>query len=43
MSFLIRDDEVLEKYNGKKIGKKLKIVSKKSLIVNQCKIKVSKI
>ena len=31
-SFLIKDDELLEKYN--KIWKKLKIVSKKNLIVN---------
>ena len=32
MSFLIKDDELLEKYNG--IREKLKIVSKKNLIVN---------
>ena len=33
MSFLIKDDELLEKYN--EIGKKkLEIVSKKNLIVN---------
>ena len=30
--FLIKDDELLEKYN--EIWKKLKIVSKKNLIVN---------
>ena len=34
MSFLIKDDELLEKYN-KILGKKLKVSSKKNLIVNQ--------
>ena len=34
MSFLIKDDELLEKYN-KILGKKLKVSSKKKLIVNQ--------
>ena len=34
MSFLIKDDELLEKYN-KIWEKKLKVSSKKNLIVNQ--------
>ena len=33
MSFLIQDDELLEKYN--EIGRRLKIVSGKNLIGNQ--------
>ena len=33
VSFLIKDNELLEKYN--EIWKRLKIVSKKDLIVNQ--------
>ena len=37
MSFLIKDDELLEKYN--EIGKKLKIVSKNKLMVNLYKTK----
>ena len=36
MYFLIKDDKLLEKYN--EFGKKLKIVSKKILIVNQYKL-----
>ena len=32
MSFLIKDDELLEKY--KKIGRRLKIVSRKNLMEN---------
>ena len=37
MSFLIKDDELLEKYN--EFGKQLKIVSTKKLIVNQYAMK----
>ena len=37
MSFLIKDDELIEKYN--EIWEKLKIVSKKNLIVNLCTMK----
>ena len=35
--FLVKDDELLEKYN--KFGKKVKIVSKKNMIVNLCTMK----
>ena len=35
--FLLEDDELLEKYN--EIWEKLKIVSKKNLIVNQYAVK----
>ena len=37
MSFLIKDNELLEKYN--EIGKKLKIVSKNELMVKLYKTK----
>ena len=38
MSFLIKDDELSEKYN-EILEKKLKITSKKNLIVNQYPMK----
>ena len=37
MSFLIKDDKILEKYN--ELGEKLKIVPKEKLIVNQYTMK----
>ena len=37
MSFMIKDDKILEKYN--ELGEKLKIVPKEKLIVNQYTMK----